>query len=193
MLAAFDALVAITALLAAVNARKNDARDCLSVTGYFSIALAATIGTFRYLGYTQFADEHRLASQIASTIGVPFAAFGFFFASEQLRFRSVLVIALFVAAPAIRFHGSAAYALLAGIAAQLIWLWGGWLHRHFSGHILWKVILSIALTSTAGLMFDGPGEWFGMRKENVFHGLLALALWQQASAFREINRELDEI
>lgn len=193
MLAAFDALVAFTALLAAVSARKNDARDCITVSGYFSIALAATFGAFRYLGYTQFTDEHRQVSHLASTIGVPFAAFGFFFASAQLRFRSVLIIAIFVITPAVRFHGSATYALLAGVAAQVIWLWGGWLQRHFSGHILLKVVLSIILTSTAGLVFDGHGEWLGMRKENIFHGLLALALWQQASAFRQINRELDEV
>lgn len=193
MLSAFEILVAITALWVAVSARKGDARDLLSVTGYFSIALAATLGALRYMGYTQFTDEHRLTSFIATVVGVPFAAFGFFFASAQLRFRSVIVIAAIVIAPAIRFQGSAQYALLAGIAAQLIWLWGGWLHRHFSGHIPWRVVVSIALTSTAGLVFDGPGESFGMRRENIFHGLLALALWQQAAAFRQINHDLDEV
>lgn len=183
MLALFDFLVGAMAVLAAINARRKSVSDLFSQVGYLSIALAAFIGTTKFLGAGQLADSHRLVSHAAAIVGVPFAAIAFLLVSRPTRLWASLGAGTVVVAGAVIFWQSATYALLAGVLAQIIWLWAAWLNRKLPGRILLRVLISIVLTTVAGLVFAGPGLFYGIEKLNIFHGLLALAILQQSYAF----------
>jgi len=183
MLALFDFLVGAMAVLAAIGARRKNTTDIFSQLGYLSIALAAFIGTTKFLGAGQLADAHRLVSHAAAIAGVPFAAIAFFLVSRDTKLWASLAAGAVVVAGAILFWQSATYALLAGVLAQVIWLWAAWLKRRAPRRILLRVLISVVLTTVAGLLFAGPGLFYGVEKLNIFHGLLALALLQQYYAF----------
>ena len=85
MLALFDFLVGAMAVLAAIGARRKNTTDIFSQLGYLSIALAAFIGTTKFLGAGQLADAHRLVSHAAAIAGVPFAAIAFFLVSRDTK------------------------------------------------------------------------------------------------------------
>lgn len=191
MLAVFDFLVGAMAVLAAISARRKNITDLFSQIGYLSVALAAFIGTTKFLGVGQLAQAHVLVSHAAAIVGVPFAAIAFFLVSRETKLWAMLAVGAVVVAGAILFWQSATYALLAGVLAQIIWLWAAWLQRHVSGRILLRVIISVVLTTVAGLVFAGPGLFYGIEKLNIFHGLLALAILQQYYAFSltsKVNR-----
>ena len=183
MLALFDFLVAAMAIFAALSARQRSLVDVFSQTGYAAIAVAAIIGTVKFAGVPALAQHHAIASHIATVVGVPFAAVGFFLVTRELRLWAAGTVALLVITAAVVFWNSPTYGLLAGIAAQAIWLWAGFNARSLPGRIPLRVIISVVLTSVAGLVFAPPGEWHGIAKENIFHGLLALALMQQGYAY----------
>lgn len=183
MLALFDFLVGAMAVLAAISARRKTVTDLFSQVGYLSIALAAFIGTTKFLGVGQLANAHILVSHAAAIVGVPFAAIAFFLVSRETKLWASLAVGAVIVAGAILFWQSATYALLAGVLAQIIWLWASWLQRRVPGRILLRVIISVVLTTVAGLVFAGPGLFYGIEKLNIFHGLLALAILQQSYAF----------
>lgn len=183
MLALFDFLVAAMAIFAAMGARQRSLVDIFSQTGYATIAVAALIGTVKFAGVPALATHHAIASHIAAVVGVPFAAVGFFLVTRELRLWAAGAVAVLVIAAAVVFWASPTYGLLAGIAAQVIWLWAGFNARALPGRIPLRVIISVVLTSVAGLVFAPPGFWHGIEKENIFHGLLALALMQQGYAY----------
>ena len=183
MLALFDFLVAAMAIFAAMSARQRTLGDIFSQTGYAAIAVAALIGTVKFAGVPALAAHHAIASHIATVVGVPFAAVGFFLVTREIRLWAACAVVVLVVVAAVVFWTSASYGLLAGIAAQGIWLWAGFNARALPGRILLRVVISVVLTSVAGLLFAPPGVWHGIEKENIFHGLLALALMQQGYAF----------
>lgn len=183
MLALFDFLVAAMAIFAAMSARQRSLADVFSQTGYAAIAVAALIGTVKFAGVPALAAHHAIASQIATVVGVPFAAVGFFLLTREIRLWAACALVLLVIVAAVLFWSSPTYGLLAGIVAQVIWLWAGFNARALPGRILLRVIISVVLTSVAGLVFAPPGLWHGIAKENIFHGLLALALMQQGYAY----------
>ena len=183
MLALFDGLVAVTAIFAAFKARRQKTADFFSQGGYAAIAIAALIGTVKFSGVQLLAPHHAIASHIAAIVGVPYAATGFLLVSRDLKLWAVISIAALFVAAAYVFWASQSYALIAGIFAQAIWLWGGWRERRTPGRVLLRVILSVVLTTVAGLVFAGGGKFHGVDKENIFHALLALALVQQAYAY----------
>lgn len=188
MLAVFDFLVGAMAVLAAISARRKNITDLFSQIGYLSVALAAFIGTTKFLGVGQLAQAHILVSHAAAIVGVPFAAIAFFLVSRETKLWAMLAVGAVVVAGAILFWQSATYALLAGVLAQIIWLWAAWLQRRVPGRILLRVIISVVLTTVAGLVFAGPGLFYGIEKLNIFHGLLALAILQQYYAFSLTSR-----
>lgn len=181
MLALFDFLVFATAVFALFSARRINVLNYLAQFGYATIALAALVGTIRYLGFPTLSGVHHFTSTGAAILGVPCVAVGFLVRTQQEQIR--VVAALFIVGMGLWFWSSAAYALIIGVTAQLLWLIGGWIYRKAHKALLPRVVLAIALTSVAGLLFATPGVWLGLRHENIFHGLLALALMQQAQAF----------
>lgn len=183
MLALFDFLVAAMAIFAAMKARRRNLVDAFAQTGYASIAVAALIGTVKFAGVPALAAHHAIASHIAAVVGVPFAAVGFFLVTREMHLWASVAVALLVITAAVLFWSSPTYGLLAGVAAQLIWLWAGFNARAVPGRVFLRVIISVVLTSVAGLLFAPPGFFYGIEKENIFHGLLALAIMQQGYAF----------
>ncbi len=182
LLAVFDFLVAATAAFAAIRAHRRSAVDVFTQAGYAAVMVAALIGTVKFSAMPQLASLHAIASHVAAIIGVPFAAVGFLILKREIRLWAIAAIAALFVAAAVFFWNSPTYALIVGIFAQALWLWGGILRRDES-RILLRVVISVVLTSAAGLLFAGPGLWHGIERENIFHGLLALALLQQAYAF----------
>lgn len=187
MLAAFDFLVAATAYIALRRARQNDARDLFAVVGYLCITIAAIIGTIKFLGFANFAAAHNFTSTIAAAIGVPLVAIGFILSGRSIATKYAVVTVAAVTIAGISFRNSEMYVFLTGVFAQIIWTAGGWLYHKLPGHILARAVTSVVLTSIAGILFDGSGIWLGMQKENIFHGLLALAIMQQALAFESLG------
>ena len=190
LLALFDFLVAAMAIFAALKARRGGLADVFSQGGYAAIAVAALIGTVKYAAVPALAPYHAIASQLATVVGVPFAAVGFFLITRQLAQWAMAILAVAVLGAAVAFWTSATYGLYAGIAAQVIWLWGGFNARSVAGRVLLRVLISVILTSAAGLLFAPPGMWHGIEREIIFHGLLALALMQQAYAYARTREGL---
>jgi hypothetical protein len=183
LLAIFDFLVAVTAVFAGIRAYRRNPVDLFTQTGYAAVMVAALIGTVKFAGVTRLAEFHAIASHIAAIIGVPFAAVGFLALKREIRIWAMAAVGLLFIIAAVLLWKSSTYALFVGIFAQILWLWGGVLRRAESS-ILLRVVISVVLTSLAGLLFAGPGLWHGIERENIFHGLLALALLQQGYAFR---------
>jgi hypothetical protein len=188
MLALFDFLVAATASFALAKSRRSGIAGLFSVTGFALIALAAVVGTLKYAFLPHLAPQHKLVSHIAGVVGVPFAALGFFHFSVTMYKWTSGALAVILVAAAYIFWTSASYALGIGIVAQLIWLWAGWLQHRRGNPVLLRVLISVILTSAAGLFFAGPGELWGTARENIFHACLAIALAQQGFAFGDILR-----
>lgn len=187
MLAVFDFLVCATAIFAATRPHRVSATTLIAQVGLLSVAFAALVGTVRYAGYSELTAAHQFASKIAAVVGVPFAAVGFLTLSRRMAVSMAVVIAATIAVAGFLFFRSPTYALAIGIVAQVIWLVGGWLNRHAAPRLFLRALIAVVLTSVAGLLFAGQGEWYGIQKENIFHGLLALSLLQQGLILKAVD------
>lgn len=184
MLALFDFLVAVVAGFALFKARRRDARDVLAALGYVLIALAALLGTLRFTFFPQLAPAHQFVSQCASIYGIPAIAVGFFLTAEE-RLEQWLSLAVGVALTglSILFFSNKVVTLAMGIAAQCVWLFSAFRFHRVFPKLPAPIIASVVCVSVAGLLFNKPGATFGMQNLNIFHGLLALGLMQQALAW----------
>jgi len=190
MLSIFDFLVFLTAIYALQYARRRGIIDFLTLSGYALIALAALIGTIRYAGYAELEGAHQLLSRMAAIIGVPAVALGFFYlARKQFKVGWIIVSIVVLFGGAAVFWETNRYGLWVGIAAQCVWLVAALGYRPRSYRLIFRVVFAVALTSIAGLVFKGSGEWLGIANQNIFHGLLALSLAYQGLAFRDISEK----
>jgi len=184
MLALFDFLVAVIAAFALSKARRHDARDILAASGYALIVLAAFLGTLRFTFFPQLAPTHQFVSQCASIYGIPAIAMGFFFVAEERREQWLfLAVAAALACLSILFFSHKVATLTIGIAAQAVWLLSALRFHRVIPKLPAPVIISVVLISVAGLLFNKPGATAGVQNLNIFHGLLALGLMQQALAW----------
>ena len=108
LLALFDFLVAAMAIFAAFKARRGGLADLFSQGGYAAIAVAALIGTAKYAAFPALAPYHAIASHIATVIGVPFAAVGFFLVTRQLPQWAMAFLAILVVGAGVACGASAA-------------------------------------------------------------------------------------
>lgn len=184
MLALFDFLVCATAFYAFTRSQQHRISDVLAPLGFLLIAGAATVGTLRYAWFPEFVQLHKWASALASVYGVPAIAAGFFLTAEEVRGRRFwLLAAAALLLPALLLIGSPLYALLAGLAAQLVWLLAAIRFQKLYRGLPLLIGISVVCVSVAGLVFGKPGVTAGIMNENWFHGFLALGIMQQALAF----------
>jgi hypothetical protein len=184
MLALFDFLVCATAFYAFLRSQRHKISDILAPLGFLLIAGAAAVGTLRYAWFPELIQLHKWASALASVYGVPAIAAGFFLTAEEVRGRRLwLIAAVAILLPALLLIGSPIYALIAGLAAQVVWVLAAVrFHKLYRGLPLY-IGISVVCVSVAGLVFGKPGVTAGIQNENWFHGFLALGIMQQALAF----------
>lgn len=187
MLALFDFLVCLTSVFALLRSRRQQTSDILAPLGFLLIAGAAAVGTLRYAWFPELVELHRWASALASVYGVPAIAAGFFLDAEAVRGRrSAVIAAAVILVPAVALIGSPLYALVAGIAAQVGWIFAAIRFQKVYRGLPMIIAASVVCVSVAGLVFGKPGITAGIRNENWFHGLLALGIMQQALAFSRV-------
>ncbi len=189
MLAVFDFLVCASAFFAFLRSRRGGIVDILAPAGFLTIAAAALIGTVRYAFWPDLVTLHQAISLAASVYGVPAVAVGFFLAAEEIRRRRYYELAagLLVVLSLALFH-LPLFALLIGIAAQVVWIFAAIRFQNIYKGIPVPITISVICVSVAGLVFARPGASLGIQHENWFHGLLAVGLVQQAFAFARLKR-----
>lgn len=189
MLALFDFLVCVTAFYAFMRSQRQGVSDLLAPLGFLLISGAAAVGTFRYAWFPDLLPLHKFASALASVYGVPAIAAGFFLTAEEIRARRFwFSVAALILVPALVLIDSPLYALLVGIAAQLVWILAAVRFQKLYTGLPVLIAISVVCVSVAGLVFGKPGITAGIQNENWFHGFLAVGNMQQALAFSRVPK-----